>query len=538
MFGEIWPLISVVLGIIILLTLIIGLKLNTFISLIITSMITALLLGMPLNKIMETIENGMGSTLGHIALIFGLGAILGKLLADGGGATRIADTLIAKFGQKHVQWAMLIAAFIVGIALFFEVGLVLLIPLVFTVAKRANVSILKLGLPMVTALSVTHGFLPPHPGPVVIAKELKANIGEVLLYGMIIAIPVTLIAGPIFNRFAQKMVPTAYTREGDISSLGTQKEFKEEEMPGFGISLLTAILPVILMLISTIVQLITGHEEATNVFEQIVYFIGTAGTALLIAVIFAIFTMGMKQQRKMEDIMKSVTHAIYPIGMMLLIIGGGGTFKQVLIDGGVGDTIAKMFEGTSMSPILLAWIVAAVLRISLGSATVAAVSTTGIVLPLLEHSDVNVALVVLAIGAGSVILSHVNDAGFWMFKEYFGLTVKETFLTWSLLETIISFQVSGAFQQGGGAGAVVDRQVDAGGGHADPAHTAFVVEFEDAVVVEPAILGQAVAGGQAVPGLDGGAESKGIVVLMGQRQLFFGVGNDVFDFFRELLNDL
>ena len=381
MFGEIWPLISVVLGIIILLTLIIGLKLNTFISLIITSMITALLLGMPLNKIMETIENGMGSTLGHIALIFGLGAILGKLLADGGGATRIADTLIAKFGQKHVQWAMLIAAFIVGIALFFEVGLVLLIPLVFTVAKRANVSILKL---------------------------------------------------------AQTMVPTAYTREGDISSLGTQKEFKEEEMPGFGISLLTAILPVILMLISTIVQLITGHEEATNVFEQIVYFIGTAGTAMLIAVIFAIFTMGMKQQRKMEDIMKSVTHAIYPIGMMLLIIGGGGTFKQVLIDGGVGDTIAKMFEGTSMSPILLAWIVAAVLRISLGSATVAAVSTTGIVLPLLEHSDVNVALVVLAIGAGSVILSHVNDAGFWMFKEYFGLTVKETFLTWSLLETIIS----------------------------------------------------------------------------------------------------
>ena len=223
------------------------------------------------------------------------------------------------------------------------------------------------------------------------------------------------------------MVPTAYTREGDISSLGTQKEFKEEEMPGFGISLLTAILPVILMLISG-VQLITGHEEATNVFEQIVYFIGTAGTAMLIAVIFAIFTMGMKQQRKMEDIMKSVTHAIYPIGMMLLIIsGGGGTFKQVLIDGGVGDTIAKMFEGTSMSPILLAWIVAAVLRISLGSATVAAVSTTGIVLPLLEHSDVNVALVVLAIGAGSVILSHVNDAGFWMFKEYFGLTVKETF---------------------------------------------------------------------------------------------------------------
>lgn len=203
MFNEIWPLISVVLGIVILLVLIIGFKLNTFISLIITSMITALMLGIPLTKIMETIEKGMGSTLGHIALIFGLGAILGKLLADGGGATRIADTLIQKFGQKHVQWAMLVAAFIVGIALFFEVGLVLLIPLVFTVAKRANVSVLKLGLPMVTALSVTHGFTTTsRTGSH--RKELKANVGDVLLYGMIITIPVTLIAGPIFNKVAQK----------------------------------------------------------------------------------------------------------------------------------------------------------------------------------------------------------------------------------------------------------------------------------------------------------------------------------------------
>ena len=194
-----------------------------------------------------------------------------------------------------------------------------------------------------------------------------------------------------------KIIPSAYTREGDISALGSQKEFKESEMPGFGLSLFTAILPVILMLISTIVQLMTGHEEAKNLFEQIVYFIGTAGTAMLISVIFAIFSMGLNRGRKMDDIMKSVTNAIYPIGMMILIIGGGGTFKQVLIDGGVGDTIAKMFEGSTMSPILLAWIVA-VLRIALGSATVA-ISTTGIVLPLLQHSDVNVALVVLAIGA-------------------------------------------------------------------------------------------------------------------------------------------
>lgn len=439
MFTEIWPLITVVIGILILLALIIVLKLNTFISLIITSMVTALMLGMPLDKVVETVEKGMGSTLGHIAIIFGLGAILGKLLSDGGGATRIADTLIDKFGEKHVQWAMVVAAFVIGIALFFEVGLVLLIPLVFTLAKRTKVSPLKIGLPMITALSVTHGFLPPHPGPVVIAKELHASLGEVLLYGFIIAIPVTIIAGPVFGKIAQKLTPTAYTREGDISSLGAQKEFKDSEMPGFGISVLTATLPVILMLIATVVQLITGNvENSKNAFIGIINFIGTADTAMLIAVLFAMVTMGIRQGRNNKAIMQSVTDAIYPIGMMILIIGGGGTFKQVLIDGGVGDTIAKMFEGSTMSPILLAWIVAAVLRLALGSATVAAISTTGIVLPLLQASDVNVALVVLAIGAGSVILSHVNDAGFWMFKEYFGLTIKETFLTWSLLETIIS----------------------------------------------------------------------------------------------------
>ena len=439
MFTEIWPLITVVIGILILLTLIIVLKLNTFISLIITSMVIALMLGMPLDKVVETVEKGMGSTLGHIAIIFGLGAILGKLLSDGGGATRIADTLIDKFGEKHVQWAMVVAAFVIGIALFFEVGLVLLVPLVFTLAKRTKVSPLKIGLPMITALSVTHGFLPPHPGPVVIAKELHASLGEVLLYGFIIAIPVTIIAGPVFGKIAQKLTPTAYTREGDISSLGAQKEFKDSEMPGFGISVLTATLPVILMLIATVVQLITGNvDNSKNAFIGIINFIGTADTAMLIAVLFAMVTMGIRQGRNNKAIMQSVTDAIYPIGMMILIIGGGGTFKQVLIDGGVGDTIAKMFEGSTMSPILLAWIVAAVLRLALGSATVAAISTTGIVLPLLQASDVNVALVVLAIGAGSVILSHVNDAGFWMFKEYFGLTIKETFLTWSLLETIIS----------------------------------------------------------------------------------------------------
>ncbi|MDE9961748.1 gluconate:H+ symporter [Staphylococcus pseudintermedius] len=439
MFQEIWPLLSVAIAIIVLLILIMKLQLNTFVALVITAMVTGILLGMPFDKIVATIETGMGGTLGHIALIFGLGAMLGKLLADGGGATQIADTLIAKLGKKYVQWAMVIASFIIGIALFFEVGLVLLIPLVFTIAKRMNVSQLKIGMPMVTALSVTHGFLPPHPGPVVIAKELGANIGEVLLYGFIVAIPVTIIAGPVFAKIAPRLTPTAFQREGDISSLDATKSFKDEELPSFGLSTFTALLPVLLMLFATLWQLISGHEgKAHNTLESMIYFIGSAGTAMLIAVVFAVFSMGIRRGIPTKQVMNTLTQAIYPIGMMLLIIGAGGAFKQVLIDGGVGGAIEKIFTDVNISPILLAWLVAAILRLALGSATVAAISTTGIVLPLLQTADVNLALVALAIGAGSIFCSHVNDAGFWMFKEYFGLTVKETFLTWSLIETIIS----------------------------------------------------------------------------------------------------
>lgn len=350
MFQEIWPLLSVAIAIIVLLILIMKLQLNTFVALVITAMVTGILLGMPFDKIVATIETGMGGTLGHIALIFGLGAMLGKLLADGGGATQIADTLIAKLGKKYVQWAMVIASFIIGIALFFEVGLVLLIPLVFTIAKRMNVSQLKIGMPMVTALSVTHGFLPPHPGPVVIAKELGANIGEVLLYGFIVAIPVTIIAGPVFAKIAPRLTPTAFQREGDISSLGATKSFKDEELPSFGLSTFTALLPVLLMLFATLWQLISGHEgKAHNTLESMIYFIGSAGTAMLIAVVFAVFSMGIRRGIPTKQVMNTLTQAIYPIGMMLLIIGAGGAFKQVLIDGGVGGAIEKIFTDVNIS---------------------------------------------------------------------------------------------------------------------------------------------------------------------------------------------
>ncbi|WP_338787923.1 GntP family permease [Metabacillus sp. FJAT-53654] len=433
------PLVIVAIGIIALLILIMGLKLNTFISLIIVSFGVALALGMPMEQIVKTIEAGLGGTLGHLALIFGLGAMLGKLIADSGGAQRIAMTLVNKFGEKNIQWAVVVASFIIGIALFFEVGLVLLIPIVFAISKELRISILYLGIPMVAALSVTHGFLPPHPGPTVIAGEYGANLGEVLLYGFIIAVPTVILAGPIFTKLAKKLVPESFSKTGSIASLGEQKVFKLEDTPGFGISVFTAMLPVILMSIATIITLLQktlGFED--NSLLAIIRFIGDASTSMLISLLVAVYTMGIARKIPIKDVMESCTQAIFHIGMMLLIIGGGGAFKQVLIDGGVGDYVAELFKDTTLSPILLAWIIAAILRIALGSATVAALTTAGLVIPMLGQADVNLSLVVLATGAGSLIASHVNDAGFWMFKEYFGLSMKETFATWTLLETIIS----------------------------------------------------------------------------------------------------
>ncbi|MBS8266483.1 gluconate permease [Mesobacillus boroniphilus] len=433
------PLVIVAIGILALLLLIMGLKLNTFVSLIIVSFGVALALGIPLGEVVKTIEAGLGGTLGHLALVFGLGAMLGKLIADSGGAQRIAMTLVNKFGEKNIQWAVVVASFIIGVALFFEVGLVLLIPIVFAISRELKISILYLGIPMTAALSVTHGFLPPHPGPTVIAGEFGANIGEVLLYGFIIAIPTVILAGPVFTKIAKKLVPESFNKTGSIASLGEQKTFKLEDTPGFGISVFTALLPVILMSIATIITLLQktmGFED--NSFLAGIRFIGDAGTSMTLSLLFAIYSMGIARNIPIKTVMDSCATAISHIGMMLLIVGGGGAFKQVLITGGVGDYVAEMFKDTALSPILLAWIIAAILRIALGSATVAALTTAGLVIPMLGTSDVNLALVVLATGAGSLVASHVNDAGFWMFKEYFGLSMKETFATWTLLETIIS----------------------------------------------------------------------------------------------------
>ncbi|MBI4405019.1 MAG: gluconate transporter [Deltaproteobacteria bacterium] len=422
------PLMIVLLGIGLLLLLMLVFRLNGFISLIVVSIAVGLAEGMPALQIIQSIKSGVGSTLGNLALILGFGAMLGKLMADSGAAQRITMAM-NHLGKGSTQWAVLISGFIVGIPLFYEVGFVLLIPLVFTIAAMTNIPLLLVGIPMAAALSVTHGFLPPHPGPTAIAGIYKADMGLTLVYGIVLAIPVAILAGPLFALTAKKIVRPV------PNHLFNVKIFKDEEMPGFFTSILTGLIPVLLMAVSSFSNLYLPADSSARKWSL---FIGDPVMALLVSVFVAIFTFGIMRGKKMAETMKSVAESVSSIAMILLIIGGGGAFKQILVDSGVGQYIAQTMEGSQLSPLVLAWSIAAILRLALGSATVAAMTAAGIVFPLIGSSQASPELMVIATGAGSLIFSHVNDPGFWLFKEYFGLTIGETVRTWSLLETIIS----------------------------------------------------------------------------------------------------
>ena len=438
------PLLIVLIGVIILIFMIVKLKMNTFVGLVITSFIVGLLLGLPLTKIAQTIETGIGGQLGHLAIIFGFGSMLGKLVSDAGGGYRIATTLINKFGRRWIQVAVILASFIIGLALFFEVGLVVVLPIIFIIARELDMPLMYLGIPMAATLNVTHAFLPPHPAPTAITDILGANLGHVLLLGILAAIPTIIIAGPVYNWVLQKVYPRVYRKNIDISVLGEYKEFKLEETPKFGISVLTAMMPVILIAVATICSFIFPKNNPVNEFIQ---FIGAPDLAMLLSLIFAIFTMGLQRKQKMEDISTSLADSIKQISVMLLIIGGGGAFKQVLVDGGISKYISGLFAQTSISPILAAWLITALLRMSLGSSTVAAMTAAGLVVPMAHQfggNSIMATLMVLAIGAGSVFCGHVNDAGFWMIKEYFGLSLKETLLSWTTLTSVLALAGLGA----------------------------------------------------------------------------------------------
>jgi Gnt-I system high-affinity gluconate transporter len=362
-------------------------------------------------------------------MILGFGAMLGKLVADSGAAQRITSKLIGLFGLKNIQWALVLTGFIVGIPMFYAVGFVVLIPLVFTIAASTGLPLLYVGIPMLASLSVNHGFLPPHPSPTAIASMFGADIGKTLVYGIIIAIPAIVIAGPLFSRTIKKI------KASPIEEFVNSKILKDEEMPGIWSSTLTTLLPVLLIGISLISTIIFSEGQK---IRTILSFIGDPVIALLIALLTAVYFLGIARGRKVGEVMDSLGQSVGSITMVLLIIAGAGAFKQVLVTSGVSDNIAELLRHSNLSPLLLAWMISAVLRICVGSATVAGLTTAGIVLPLVSTGTVNKELMVLAIGSGSLMLSHVNDGAFWMFKEYFNLTVKDTLATWTVMETLIS----------------------------------------------------------------------------------------------------
>ncbi|MGC9934579.1 gluconate:H+ symporter [Priestia aryabhattai] len=424
------PIVFICIGVVLLLLLMVVFKLNAFISLVIVGLLVGIMEGMSPNEAMASITSGLGGTLGSLTLVLGFGGMLGKLMADSGGAQRIAVTLIKVFGKKRVQLAAVLTAFIVGIALFFETGVVVLIPLVFTIAAEASVPILYIGMPVVAALITMHGFVPPHPGPTAVAGIYDANLGKTLLYGIIIAIPAVIISGPLYTKLFKKEDLEVEIPKG----LFNPKHFTEEEMPGFGISVFTALIPVILIAFQAIVEIVMPNSALVPTAQ----FLGNPGIALLIAVIVAIYTFGLNRGKKMPELMNSITQSVSSIAMILLIIGGGGAFKQVLIDSHVDKYVAGLMEGSTMSPLILAWLIAAILRVVLGSATVAGLTAAGIAAPLVAATHVSPELMVLATGAGSMTFSHVNDAGFWIYKEFFNLTIGKTIKTWSVMVTIAS----------------------------------------------------------------------------------------------------
>ncbi|YCA43876.1 gluconate:H+ symporter [Bacillus sp. JZ8] len=424
------PIVIICIGVALLLLLITVFRLNAFISLIIVSILVGIMEGMAPLEALESVKDGLGATLGDLALVLGFGTMLGKLMADSGGAQRIADTLIAKFGENRVQLATVITAFVVGIALFYETGFIVLIPLVFTVAISAGLPVLYIGMPVVAALITVHGFVPPHPGPTAIAVIFHANIGKMLLVGILTAIPAVLIGGVLYTKMFKKE-----NLQCDIpKELFNPKKLTDKEMPGFGVSVFTSLIPVILMFIHAFVEIFFPKSPLLHYIG----FIGDPAIALLIAVLLGIFTFGLHKGKTMDSVMKTITESITSIAMILLIIGGGGAFKQILIDSKVDQYIAHLMEGTNLSPLLLTWLIAAILRVSLGSATVAGLTAAGIAAPLVNVSGVSPELMALAAGAGSITFSHVNDAGFWIYKEYFNLSIGQTIKTWSVMVTIIS----------------------------------------------------------------------------------------------------
>jgi GntP family gluconate:H+ symporter len=420
-------------AVIALIALIARFKLHPFIALIVVSLAMGIAAGMPLGAAVKAFQDGVGNALGFIAVVVGLGTMLGKMMAESGAATRIATTLIDLFGERRVHWAITIVAFIVGIPVFFQVGFVLLIPLVFTIARRTGMSLIKIGIPLVAGLSVVHGMLPPHPAAMLAVGAYHADVGRTLLYGMVVGFPTAVLAGPIFATWIAPRIelpaenPLARQLEGE--------PVREGHMPSFGISLFTVLIPVILMLLASAADLLL---DAENAVRSALHFVGHPIVALLLALLFSFWSLGRPRHFTRQEVMKFCNDCLGPTATILLVIGAGGGFNQVLVQSGVGRAVAALAVASHASPLLLAWTVAALIRVATGSATVAMTTAAGIVAPIAAATPgANAELLVLATGAGALVLSHVNDSGFWLIKEFFNMTVPQTLKTWTVAETII-----------------------------------------------------------------------------------------------------
>ncbi|PSL03051.1 gluconate:H+ symporter [Cecembia rubra] len=416
------------ISIAVLILLITWLKFNPFIAFLISSILAGILLDVPLELLAGSIQKGIGSLLGDLVIIIVMGAMLGKLVAESGAAQRISDVLMGIFGVKNVTWAMMLTGLVVGIPLFYNVGFVLLVPLVFTVSYQYRLPAVFVGIPLLAALSVTHGFLPPHPSPAALVAQFGANMGLTLVYGLLIAVPTIIIAGPFFAKLLKKI---------DARPLETfqAKPKEESELPGTFNSFFSALFPVFLLIGTTILGFQFAPE---HVLAPYIKFIGDPGMVMLISLLIASYTLGIRMRFKIEQLMETYVVATKDIAMILLIIAGAGALKQVLMDSGVSQTIADALQGWDVHPLILAWTITALIRVAVGSATVAGLTTAGIIAPMVSTGNVDPNLLVLSIGAGSLMFSHFNDGGFWLYKEYFNLSVKDTIRSWSLMETIVA----------------------------------------------------------------------------------------------------
>ncbi len=416
--------VPLILGIVLLITLVTVVKLDTFISFMLVCLFVGLTGGLTITESVDAIQKGIGGTLGSLVIILGFGAMLGKLVAESGAANTITNFLVRKFGLRHIQLALIATGFIVGIPMFYTVGFVILVPLVIAIASNTKLPLLFVGLPMLASLSVTHGFLPPHPAPTAIAEMYGADLGLTLIYGIICGIPAILAAKFLLRRTMQRIQPE-YLKEYVAE---TDDRYK---IPSVKVALFVALLPVLLIGGASLLQVITGPGIAIDI-------LGNPSIAMLLSVLAAIYFLGLRTGRQMTDVMKILASAVSGVAMVLLIISGAGALKQIMIDTDISSHLGDALSGLGMPPLIMAWVIAALIRVSVGSATVAGLTAGAIMVPLIGKTGVSPELLVLATGAGSITLSHINDGGFWLYKEYFNVTIKETLLSWTVMETTVS----------------------------------------------------------------------------------------------------